>query len=49
MYQRGTEQEAMMDAVEMAVLSAVSHPHIIQVFTCLTEMVEASGMPREAI
>jgi hypothetical protein len=48
MYERGSEQEAMMDAVEMAVLSAVSHPHVIQVFSCLTEMVEVGGAPGEA-
>ncbi len=45
MYERGTEQEAMMDAVEMAVLSTVSHPNIIQVYTCLTDMVEVGGSP----
>ncbi|GBF94659.1 hypothetical protein Rsub_07395 [Raphidocelis subcapitata] len=44
MYRRGCEAEAVMDAVEMAVLSAVSHPHVVQVYACLTEMVEAGGL-----
>jgi hypothetical protein len=45
MYQRSTEQEAMKDAVEMAVLSAVQHPNLVQVFACLTDMVEEPGAP----
>lgn len=32
--------EAVGDAVEMAVLSSVSHPHVVQVFCCLTDVVE---------
>jgi hypothetical protein len=47
MYERSTEQDAMQDAVEMAVLSTVGHPNIVQVFSCLTDMVEAGGMPSE--
>jgi hypothetical protein len=30
----------MMDAVEMAVLSSVQHPNIVQVYSCLTDMIE---------
>jgi hypothetical protein len=33
----------MKDAVEMAVLSSVTHPSIVQVFSCLTDMVEVEG------
>ncbi|GBF94658.1 hypothetical protein Rsub_07394 [Raphidocelis subcapitata] len=44
MHLRGCEAEAVMDAVEMAVMSAVSHPHVVQVYACLTEMVEAGGL-----
>lgn len=44
MYARQHERQAMKDALEMAVLTTVSHPHIIQVFNCFTDMVEdASG------
>ena len=35
----------MKDAVEMAVLGAVAHPNIVQLYACLTDMVEASGLP----
>jgi hypothetical protein len=47
MYRRSTEHEAMKDAVEMAVLSAATHPNIVQVFRCLTDMVEVTGVPGE--
>jgi hypothetical protein len=33
----------MNDALEMAVLSSVTHPSIVQVFSCLTDMVEVEG------
>lgn len=40
MHARSTESEAVSDAMEMAVLSSVVHPNIVQVFSCLTDMVE---------
>ncbi|GFR46005.1 hypothetical protein Agub_g7483, partial [Astrephomene gubernaculifera] len=43
MYARQHERQAMKDALEMAVLTTVSHPHIIQVFNCFTDMVEDAG------
>eukprot|EP00201_Polytomella_parva_P010422 CAMPEP_0175058822 /NCGR_PEP_ID=MMETSP0052_2-20121109/12069_1 /TAXON_ID=51329 ORGANISM="Polytomella parva, Strain SAG 63-3" /NCGR_SAMPLE_ID=MMETSP0052_2 /ASSEMBLY_ACC=CAM_ASM_000194 /LENGTH=934 /DNA_ID=CAMNT_0016324261 /DNA_START=67 /DNA_END=2867 /DNA_ORIENTATION=- len=43
MYARQHERQAMKDALEMAVLTTVSHPHIIQVFSCFTDMVEDAG------
>jgi len=44
MYARQHERQAMKDALEMAVLTTVSHPNIIQVYNCFTDMVEdASG------
>ncbi|MEW5311275.1 MAG: hypothetical protein WDW38_003003 [Sanguina aurantia] len=44
MYARQHERQAMKDALEMAVLTTVSHPNIIQVYDCFTDMVEdASG------
>lgn len=33
----------MKDALEMAVLTTVSHPNIIQVYNCFTDMVEDAG------
>lgn len=33
----------MKDALEMAVLTSVSHPNIIQVYNCFTNMVEDAG------
>ena len=34
----------MKDALEMALLTSVSHPYIIHVYSCFTDMVEdASG------
>lgn len=47
MYTRATEQDAMKDAVEMAVLSAVAHPNIVQLYACLADMVEGTGLPSE--
>lgn len=41
-YARSNEKEALKDAVEMAVLSTVHHPNIVQVFACLTDMVEVA-------
>ncbi|KAI8473776.1 MAG: kinase-like domain-containing protein [Monoraphidium minutum] len=43
MYKRATEQDAMMDAVEMAVLSAACHPHVVRSYACLTDMVAEAG------
>mmetsp|Transcript_11081 Transcript_11081/g.19260 ORF Transcript_11081/g.19260 Transcript_11081/m.19260 type:complete len:904 (+) Transcript_11081:107-2818(+) len=44
MYARQHERQAMKDALEMAVLTTVSHPNITQVYNCFTDMVEdASG------
>jgi len=40
MYARQHERQAMKDALEMAVLTTVSHPNIVQVYACLTDMVE---------
>lgn len=40
---RSNEREAMNDAVEMAVLSTAQHPNIVQVYACLTDMVEVAG------
>jgi hypothetical protein len=40
---RHSEQQAMQDAVEMAVLSSVQHPNIVTVYSCLTDMVETAG------
>lgn len=42
MYLRSDDREAMRDAVEMAVLSSVQHPNIVQVYSCLTNMAEVS-------
>jgi hypothetical protein len=43
MYARQHERQAMKDALEMAVLTTVSHPNIIQVYSCFTDMVEDAG------
>lgn len=40
MYARQQERQAMKDALEMAVLTTVSHPNIIQVYNCFADMVE---------
>jgi hypothetical protein len=40
---RSTDSEAVSDAMEMAVLSTVNHPNIVQVYCCLTDMVEVRG------
>jgi hypothetical protein len=45
MYARQHERQAMKDALEMAVLTTVSHPNIIQVYNCFTDMVEDAGEP----
>jgi hypothetical protein len=37
------ERQTMKDALEMAVLNTVSHPNIIRVYACLTDMVEHGG------
>jgi serine/threonine protein kinase len=36
---RRSDSEAVSDAMEMAVLSSVQHPNIVQVYSCLTDMV----------
>jgi hypothetical protein len=33
----------MSGALEMAVLSSVTHPNIVQVYSCMTDMVEVEG------
>jgi hypothetical protein len=38
---RSTNSEAVPDAMEMAVLSSVRHPGVVQVYACLTDMVVA--------
>ena len=40
MYARQHERQAMKDALEMALLTSVSHPFIIHVYSCFTDMVE---------
>ncbi len=47
MYARQHERQAMKDALEMAVLTTVSHPNIIQVYSCFTDMVEDAGEGRQ--
>jgi hypothetical protein len=48
MYAQKQERQAMKDALEMAVLTCVSQPNIIQVYTCYTDMVEdMSGLEDE--
>ena len=37
----------MQDAVEMAVLSSVQHPNIVQLYACLTNMAEVAGARAE--
>jgi hypothetical protein len=41
MNKRSSDREAVSDAMEMAVLSTLQHPNIVQVYSCLTDMVEA--------
>jgi hypothetical protein len=43
MYARQHERHAMKDALEMAVLTTLSHPNIVQMYSCLTNMVEDAG------
>jgi hypothetical protein len=40
--------QALKDAVEMAVLSSVQHPNIVQMYACLTDMVEVQPGARRA-
>ncbi|KIZ05851.1 putative serine/threonine-protein kinase pats1 [Monoraphidium neglectum] len=40
---RASDMEAVSDAMEMAVLSSVQHPNIVQVYCCLTDMIEVKG------
>ncbi|KIY94397.1 Mitogen-activated protein kinase kinase kinase 9 [Monoraphidium neglectum] len=42
MQTRNDGAQALQDAVEMAVLSSVQHPNIVQVFACLTDMVKTT-------
>jgi hypothetical protein len=37
------QNQALSDAMEMAILSSVTHPNIVQVYACLTDMVECTG------
>ncbi|GBF90788.1 hypothetical protein Rsub_03089 [Raphidocelis subcapitata] len=43
MHARQTNAAALSDAMEMAVLSSVAHPGIVQVYSCLTDMVLCEG------
>jgi len=36
------DHESMKDAVEMAALSSVQHPNVVQLYSCLTDMVEVA-------
>jgi hypothetical protein len=45
---RSSDGEAMSDAMEMAVLSSITHPNVVQVFACLTDMVPTSSGPGES-
>jgi hypothetical protein len=38
---RSSDGEAVSDAMEMAVLSTVQHPNIVQLYACLLGMVVA--------
>jgi hypothetical protein len=40
---RSCDFEAVPDVMEMAVLSSVQHPNIVQVYCCLTNMVAADA------
>lgn len=40
MYTHNSESEAAANAVEMAVLTSVQHPNIIQAYSCLTDLIE---------
>jgi hypothetical protein len=42
------ERGSMQDAVEMAVLSMVHHPNIVQLYSCLTDMVEVQGERKQS-
>jgi hypothetical protein len=44
---RGSNSEAVSDAMEMAVLSSVQHPNIVQVYSCLTDMVRLADRERQ--
>lgn len=39
MHSRKHERQIMKDALEMAVLTSVSHPNIVQVYTCILDVV----------
>ncbi|KAG1660577.1 hypothetical protein FOA52_005113 [Chlamydomonas sp. UWO 241] len=43
MHARSHVRQAMKDALEMALLTTVSHPFIVQVYSCFTDMVEDAG------
>ncbi|KIZ04317.1 putative serine/threonine-protein kinase roco8 [Monoraphidium neglectum] len=45
---RSCDFEAVPDVMEMAVLSSVQHPNIVQVYCCLTNMVAADAGPAGA-
>jgi hypothetical protein len=47
MNSRHSDSEAVSDAMEMAVLSSVQHPNIVQVYSCLTDMVEVPAGERD--
>lgn len=49
MHARSSDGEAVSDAMEMAVLSTLQHPNIVQVYSCLTDMVEAGPDPASPV
>jgi hypothetical protein len=40
MYNRQHERQLMKDAIEIAVLMNISHPHIVALYTCMVDMVQ---------
>jgi hypothetical protein len=40
---RSFSPQAMRGAAEMAVMSSIQHPNVVAFYSCLTDMVEASG------
>jgi hypothetical protein len=46
---RPSGDEAVADAMEMAVLSTVHHPHIVQLYACLPGMVLADDGGRPSV
>ncbi|KIY97013.1 hypothetical protein MNEG_10947, partial [Monoraphidium neglectum] len=44
MHTHNNEQEAVAHAFEMAVLSSVQHPNIVQAYSCLTDMIDVDAL-----